>query len=224
MATTARNGLPTVWVSHIKGLLVGEQSCLFRAWIQAHFRIETRPQTFDFTAWRVDHTALLDMTVETLKAEGWTVTVEGQNFFRLMGRHAILSGKPDLIARKGLRVKVVDVKTGRCRDADSTQVAIYMIALSLAWNRVGIHIDGEVVYKRDGVLEHAVYQDHVVSVPLESVRPLAPRLFSLLRQIGNQDRPAATPSQQECRYCDVSKVDCPDRIDEASPDVNTTEF
>ena len=46
-------------------------------------------------------------------SRGYTVSTEGQNSFNLRGRSAVLAGKPDLVARRGDEVVVVDAKTGK---------------------------------------------------------------------------------------------------------------
>ena len=198
MATTARSGLPEVWPSNITGLLVGEKSCVFAAWLPAHFRIEKRPNTFDFVTWRVAHTELVSKIVKTYERAGWTCRVEDQNRFRLIGQTCVLVGKPDIIAKKGDRVMVIDAKTGARKDEHGLQVAIYMIAIPLAWGSPTLLIDGEVCYS----------EPPSVFVELEFVEPIRDKLFRLLREIGQGPRPEPVPSERECKYCPVTEADC----------------
>jgi predicted RecB family nuclease len=181
-------------------ILSGDQSCRFNVWLKAHFDIATRKGDFDFKAWKVDHTDLLNLRVQQLTADGWKCDVESQNYFKLVGATAVLPGKPDLIARKGARIKVVDIKTGRPQDAHGVQVAIYLTALPLVWKRAQLVLDGEVCYA-----------DHIVDVSQAMAESIAPKLFALLRALGSDVRPEPIPSQSDCRFCELRDADCPSR-------------
>ena len=56
--TTARPE-PYVWVSWITKLLAGETSCVWSAWLRAHYETARVPNHFDLGTWQMDHTALL---------------------------------------------------------------------------------------------------------------------------------------------------------------------
>lgn len=214
MATTQRKGLPYIYATWLTGLLAGEQSCVFSPWIRSHFQIEKRPSTFNFAAWKVDHTALLNKRVAELKSDGWTVTVEDQNAFKLTGTSAILAGKPDIVARKGARVLVDDAKTGAVRDSNSVQVALYMLVLPIVWKQPTLTLEGNVTYK-----------DQRIPIRWEEVQPIREKLFSLIRQIGSDVRPDAVPSEKACAFCDVTAADCPVRFGDGSAvPILTSEF
>lgn len=217
MATTKRSGKPYFYVTWLSGLLVGNNSCRFAAWIRGHYAIDKRPSDFNFAAWKIDHTALIQKTLAELRADGWSTTVEDQNSFKLSGNAAIIGGKPDIVARKGKRVRVVDAKTGHEDDKNSAQVAIYMILLPMVYpDRFDFEqMEGAVVYKGASA----------VSVPLESVRPMRERLFQMIRELADEAKPEAVPSEKECRFCDVTATDCPVRFGEgAAVAVGTSEF
>jgi hypothetical protein len=210
MATTKRQGLPEVWPSAIAGLLSGDKSCQLAAWLPAHFRIEKIESGFDFAAWKVEHTALMETWLQKLKALHYDCTVENQNHFRLAGQTCVLVGKPDIVGRrKDGVVRVADAKTGQPQASHALQVSIYMVALPMVWHRPTMRVEGEVVY-----------QDHTVDISPEEVNPIRPRLFALLRRMGADLRPEAVPSEAECRFCSVSEMDCPDRF-KADPLVET---
>lgn len=201
---------PEVWPSGVSRYLAGKSNCGFRVWFPAwHQKYAKRESDFDFAAWNVEHTALVTATRQTLEADGWDVSTEGQNFFRLEGGSAILVGKPDLVARRRGIVKIVDCKGGAPGDEHVVQVAIYMIALPRAWNRGGLYVTGEVVYKT-----------HAVTIDPDQALALQPKIFAVLRTIGGAEM-AKVPSADECRYCDL--VECPARVPYAAPPATPTE-
>lgn len=215
MATTKRSGPPEVWPSGIAGLLAGDRSCVLQAWLPAHFRIDKKPSTFDLGAWKVEHTDLVNRTVAKLKALDYACTVEDQNRFRLAGKSCVLVGKPDIVARhKNGLVRVVDAKTGVPMDSHGIQVAIYMLALPLVWERPTLVMEGQVAYR-----------DHIVNITASEVQPIREKLFALLRQLGSSERPPAVPSEKGCAWCDVTVADCQQRFSEGKAvDVLTSEF
>ena len=213
MATTKRSGLPSCWVTHLAQALVGESSCLLKPWLKANFNLEKGPSDFNTAAWKTDHTGLVQETVDHLTASGWTCKIESQNYFKLKGTTAEVAGKPDIVARKAAALKVVDCKTGAPQDAHGAQVAIYILCLPLAWSRPDLHLDGEVVYRT-----------HTVPVHWESVQPMRTKFFALMRRMGAAERPAAVPSESECRFCEVTRVDCPERFHETPVEILTSEF
>ncbi len=213
MATQPRTGLPQIWVTHLAGLLIGDRQCETAAWMKAHFLIEKRDRGFDSAGWKADHQSLLAATADRLTLGGWTMKRENQNFFRCTGSTAVVSGKPDLVGRKGAAVRVWDTKTGAPKEADTAQVAIYILLLPLVWNTPNLQIDGCVVYK-----------DHDVSVHWETAQPMRPTLFALIRRIAGAGRPAAIPSESECRWCDLVDADCADRFTTAATSASTVEW
>ncbi len=202
-------GLPSFWASKLAKLLVGDGSCALSVWLPAHFSIAKRQNDFDSVGWKAKHTELLNATIEKLKEQGWTCKVESQNYFKLKGNTAELAGKPDIVARKGAALKVLDCKTGQPQDAHAGQVALYCIALPMVWHQPNLHIDGEVVYTT-----------HSVPVPWEKAYDLQAKLFALMRRLGTEERPPAVSSESECRFCDVSKADCPERWEPSDAEKN----
>jgi CRISPR/Cas system-associated exonuclease Cas4 (RecB family) len=184
--------------------------------MRGHYQIDKQPRDFDFAKWMVEHTELLTRIAQELKADGWTVRLENQNDFKLTGNTAVIGGKPDIVATKGQRVRVVDAKSGAERDANAAQVAIYMILLPMVRPDLygSAEMEGAVVYKTSGV-----------PVSAADIEPLRPRLFQLIRDLAEGPRPEPIPSANECRFCDVTAKDCPQRFGEgAGVPVTTSEF
>lgn len=205
MQAVPRSG-PYIWVTWLSKLLVGDVSCEWAAWFKAHHKQYAKmPSTFDFVGWQMNHTELLRQVWDDLDGQGLTVLTEKQNSFNIRGSSGtMLGGKPDLVALSEGRGTVYDVKTGQPSAADQAQVMIYMYALP-HWNRFrGMEFDGKVVYG-----------DHEVSIPHSAIdEAFKERLFALIRRISSQDPSRKAPSFMECRFCEITSADCPERIDE----------
>lgn len=204
MPTVKREGLPTFWATGIAKLLIGENPCRFEQWMKGHYRIEKvrRPDDGKLTKWKADHTEQLTQAIDRFTSQGWKCQVE--RYWRLTGETAIIAGKADLITTKdGSRPTIRDIKGGIPRDSDAAQVCIYQICLPLAWRSPYMQFDGEVIYP-----------SHSVPVPHAQAMELRSQLFALLRKLAGEARPPASPSEQTCRWCDVGKADCPDRVEQ----------
>lgn len=203
-STTKRSGLPYVWPTWLTGLLSGDKQCQWALWYRAHFKYEKRrDDSFDSASWSAGHQALAMRRLKELSADGWTVKVEAQNDFRLKGKTALLSGKPDLIATRGNEALVVDAKTGRQRASDFWQVLIYMVAVPRSVPDIP-RLRGEVCY------EHT----SVDIAPEELTPEREESIFAMLRLAGQDTAPAHTPSRNECRFCDIA--DCRERFNETA--------
>jgi hypothetical protein len=215
VGSVLRAGLPAFWVTSLAKILVGEQPCQFETWMKAHYEIEKRPRSDagSLAKWKADHTEQLQAEIVRLKAAGWRCTIE--KYFRVTGQTAILAGKPDVIVQApNKRPKIVDVKSGRERDSDTMQVLIYMVTIPMAWQAPTMIFDGEVVYP--------TYRIHVEPAEAEAIRP---KLFALVKQLAGTTRPDPTPSEVNCRFCDVNETDCPQRyVATETVDILTSEF
>ena len=202
---------PYIWTSWLSRLLVGDNSCEWAAWFRAqHQRYAKVPSTFDSVAWKLDHTQLLDVVRARLEAEGKTASTEGQNLFRVTGSPGVtLGGRPDLIAQSGDTATIYEVKTGEPSASDQAQVMIYMYAMPYASPQFkGVRFDGTVVYR-----------DHEVPIPADAVdESFKGGLFQLIRKVGASAPPRKVPSAVECRFCDITAADCPERVERAPGD------
>ena len=75
-----------------------------------------------------------------------------------------------------------------------------------------------------GLSGQVTYGDHTVRIPAEAVdEQFIQNLGTLIRRLAAETPPARVPSRQECRFCDISAADCPERIDGGSePQSGTT--
>ena len=201
---------PYVWVTWLVKHLAGEASCEWASWFMAQHEgssWERMPSDFDQATWVIKHTVLLNQSREEFEQEGYSVTVESQNGFILSGKMAMLAGKPDLIAKKGADVVVGDTKTGQPHPSHIVQVLIYMYALPRALPSR---------YKDVTITGRVIYPDHVVEVPAKAVdEQFISALSGLMHLISAGEPPPAVPSFFECRFCPITSVDCPVRIDKA---------
>ena len=195
---------PYIWVSWLTKLLAGEAHCEWALWFRAHHTYDRQPTDFDLIAWGARHAELVRRTVEALRSEGYDVWLEEQNKFDFQGRAATLGGKPDIIAMRGDEVKVIDCKTGAPKGADAMQVLVYMFALPYVWPACkGRTVAGEVRYSDDSVPIR----------PDELTPAFQLMITSSIVRAASENAPFRTPSFGECKYCDITKPDCPDRVE-----------
>ena len=59
-----------------------------------------------------------------------------------------------------------------------------------------------------------VYNYHTHRVPQGGIdQGFIQNLGSLIRRIAAPEPPIRVPSAQECRFCDITTADCPERVD-----------
>ena len=165
----------------------------------------------------LNHTAFLNERRANWEIGGYSVEVEGQNGFQLRGRSATLSGKPDIIAYRDDEAVIVDAKTGHESPSHTVQVMIYLYAVPRAFER----------YRNAKLRGQVTYRDHTVRIPSDAVdERFVQNLGALIRRLSADEPARRVPSQQECRFCDISAADCPVRVDEASApeDGETADF
>jgi len=203
-ATNSKRSNPFVWVTWLSKLMAGERQCQWASWFRSHYEWNKVPSGCDLARWTADHAELLRSRRAALEAQGFTVYAEDQNSFTLTGKTGIeVSGKPDIVAIRGQEAYVEDCKTGTPRHSDHLQVLVYMLSLP--------HVEGHCKGRK---LEgRIVYKNMVVDVPLSRIDNVLRELFrKTILTIGGPEPAKKVPSWGECRYCDISKADCPERI------------
>ena len=205
---------PYLYVTWIPRYLTGEKSCLFAAWFKANFQNYAKmPSDFDSAKWNMDHTDLMNKLVDSLEEEGSRVFIENQNFFKVESPRSgvVISGKSDVIAvNPDGKVVVYDAKTGQESASHVAQVQLYMYLLPRAqgdrWR--GVKFEGVVVYA-DG---------REVPVSADSVNEaFVSRLTEFIKKMSSPMPARKVPSLPECRFCELTKADCPDRVE---PELN----
>ena len=188
--------------------MVGENSCEWSAWFRANHEGNSWnkvPTTFDAAAWQLEHTSLLNSTREKMEQEGKVVFTESQNSFSLKGRTATLGGKPDLISVAGDQGTIVDVKTCQPSPSHHVQVLLYMYAAPRALGQYkGVTFDGRVVYPD--------HEDHIPSSALDAT--FVENVANLIQRLALQQPARKVPSKMECSFCNITALDCPDRVEQ----------
>ena len=209
MPATPR-AFPYIWTTWLTKLLTGESSCEWAAWFKAHHQgYEKQPSDSNLAQWQIEHTALLAETRHKFLGSGYTVHVEAQNAFRLHGRSAVLAGQPDLIIESNSdNILVIDVKTGAERASHIAQVMVYMYALPRALDQYkGARIAGEIHYP-----------NRIQRVPRGGLdQGFMHRFITLIHRVAAPEPPQRAPSAAECRFCDITIADCPERVDQGAP-------
>lgn len=201
---TPRNG-SYVWVTWITGALATDDQCRYAAWFKSHFKYDKVERTDGtLTKWKSEHGEMVHARAQSLIADGWTVFLEGQNKFTLPGKVATVAGTPDIVAVQNGNVLVIDCKSGKPRDKDFWQVCIYLLVLPLT----------HAACKDRRLVGEVQYRDHSLMIqPEEFTRAMREQITAQIRETGGPTPPARVPSYQECLFCDISKADCPDRIE-----------
>ena len=199
-------------------LLTGERSCECAIWFKAHYQGWTRPPSdFNQADWLLNQTSLLNEQRDLWVKSGYDLRVEAQNSFQIRGQSATLAGKPNLLVPQNDRVLIVDVKTGQAQPWHRYQLMIYMYALPRAMPE----------YRDANLAAEIVYSDRTERIPQGGIdQGFIRNLGSLIRRGASPEPPVRVPSAQECRFCDITAEDCPDRID-GDPDPvtgDTTDF
>jgi RecB family exonuclease len=204
---TADRFLSLSWLSK---LMAGESSCEWAAWFRArHRQYKRTPPSVDLAQWSVQHTQLLSQLAHERDALGETTYRENQNAIKLgIAPGMLLGGKPDLvsIAPDGTAT-VYDTKTGKPRQSDLIQVMLAMLCLP-RHSRYADHapLEGCVVY---GSGERT-------AIPAAAVHPeFKARARFFVDLLNSEVAPRRSPSVEECRFCDISKEHCPDRVEPA---------
>ena len=212
-----RPGGPYIWATTLAKLLTGENACEWAGWFKAHHQGWTKPPSdFDSATWMLEHTALVNRERESLERIGYDVYTENQNLFRLRGATATIAGKPDLIGEKHHEILISDAKTGRPSPAHQAQIRIYQYAVPKALQQFqGKDARGQVRYP-----------DSYVGSPASAIGPdFVSNMATLVRRLADETPARRVPSPQECRFCDISKSDCPERIEAGyTPEGSTTDF
>ena len=198
-----------IWVTWLTRLLSGENSCEWAAWFRTNhegWSYEKVSSDFDSTTWQLNHTTLLNHILSELEEkEGITVFTENQNSFFLRGASATLAGKPDIITSSGSNGIIYDVKTGRSSPSHHIQVMVYMYAIPRAIRQYrGVEFDGKVVY-----------EDNEVVIPAAAIdQTFIDNLGQLIRRVASSTPARKVPSKMECRFCNITRADCPERAAE----------
>ncbi len=197
---------PSIWVTWLARLMADEIQCHWAIWFRTHYKYEKLSSNFDSAKWTAHHQALVRSRICELEAEGYTVSLEGENWFEITGRSfsVKVSGKPDIVAIAGQEGFVEDCKTGRCKNSDLYQVLIYLLLLPVTQPKCrGLRLSGRLVYPTE-----------VIEIDSEQVdEGFKAQFREAIATLSSTTPSRKVPSFHECCYCDISAQCCPERIE-----------
>lgn len=197
---------PYIWVTWLSKIMAGEQSCIWASWFKAHHQDYNKLQgSFDLARWNIEHTRLLTEYRAELGRNGATVRVETQNSFQYgHASGAVIAGKPDIVALRDSIATVCDCKTGRPKTSDRVQVMMYMYLLPVCFPELAAYtVEGRIIYPGSKV-----------DIPPSAVDDrFARNLDYFVSLTSAADAPCCAPSHAECRFCDITRIDCPNRYE-----------
>jgi hypothetical protein len=185
--------------------MAGEQACIWASWFKAHYQGYDKVESdFDLARWNLEHTRLLLRTRAQLAKTSARITIESENAFRYeYGNGIVLAGKPDLVVVEGRDALVIDCKTGKPRVSDRIQVKIYMHLLPKCFPELA----------QCTVRGRLVYRQHVIDIDPSSVDDaFAEHINFFVKLVAGKKPPFKAPSNGECRFCEITKADCDERV------------
>ena len=193
--------LPHVRAEWLPELLAGEHACEWAVWFKVHRQDHMASPSCNDPDADPEHAALVDQQkVEWAECD---YEVSTDNAFLLRGRHAVLTGAPELIVSRDEHTVIVSVPPSPPLRSHGTLVRIYMYALRRA---PGPH-HGKVL---PGEL---VYQDRTEQVPQGGVdQGLIRRLGALINRVVADEPAVRVPSADECSSCTITAAHCTARI------------
>jgi hypothetical protein len=200
---------PYTYATWLSKTIAGERQCLYSGWFKSHFKVQGK-RDINLDAWTAEHTAMVHDVAAEYREAKYKVFLEGQNTLRVRGHGgAVLVGKPDIVAVKYDTAVIVDCKTGQPRTSDSLQVRLYMHLLG-EWSthpaRGCGRILGEVRYKPD--------RGEILYLPHAAADGVADLMKRYMQVFLSPAPPLATPSFQECRFCELAGGVCLDAVQE----------
>lgn len=195
-----------IWISWLAKLLAGEIQCEYQCWFQAHYKYDKLPSDFNLINWTMQHNRLVHKTRDELETQGYKVYIEDQNSLKMETDLVIISAKPDIKAFKEDENLTIDCKTGRPKNSDQIQVMLYMLYIPKTQAIIlpdDPPWEGRIVYKKN-------------SVPIPSV--MMTKSFENMIDEAIVKLTASTarkvPSVNECRRCNISSENCPERMED----------
>ena len=189
-------------------LMTDEIQCPWSVWFRTHYKYQKLSRNFDSAKWNASHRELLLDRVSDLQGQGFTVFIEGENWFEITGRSysVKVSGKPDILAIQNGQIWVEDCKTGKKKNSDLYQVLLYMLLLPLSHQKCrGMELEGRLVYL-----------DEVMEISGDQVRGEFKRQFrEMIALLSQPVPPRKVACFHACRYCDISAQHCPERVEES---------
>lgn len=196
-----------IWVTWLPKLMTGEMTCEWALWLKANYEYYERiPSDFDAAAWQIEHTKLLRTLRLERQESGGRLFLERQNSFKFKAPDGvIIAGIPDLVERIDNEHGIIyDAKTGQKSQSHQVQVMLYMYFLPRSRSEwADVTFDGMVYYK-----------DSRIEIPSSAVDgQFAENVSYFIGILASPAPPLKVPEVQNCRFCDIHRQECPERIE-----------
>ena len=197
-----------VWVTWLAKIMAGDVQCHWAPWFKSHYKVSPKaPSDFQQSTWIVDHNKCLDDVCKGCVTKSLSFFKENQNSFTAKRGNMTIKGKPDLIVLgSDQKYTVYDIKTGQPKASDVIQVMLYMTFLPYSTSGI---------YKGKAINAYVVYKNgEKTSIPSHSVDDnFRAQITHFLNILNSSNEPERSPSYPECKFCDITKEDCPKRIE-----------
>lgn len=197
------------WATWVATPASGDRTCHYEGWFKTHMASTIKQNdNVQLRLWTAQHAGAVQDEKNKLQKAGYAVRVERQNKWKLQGATTTLAGQVDLIAEKPGECLIIEVKTGRPRNADIMQAGLYMWAHAKRNPKVlNGRFDGRVVY--------ATYPEHTTNIPWSVIdKSFEENIVRTINIFAAPESPEPEPSFQECRFCSLSVNECKARQDD----------
>ena len=190
---------PYIWVSWLAEIMSGDLTCHWKVWFKTNNKLtKKQPSDFDLTSWTINHTKKLTQVKEDLIKNKKAPIIEQTIKYNIPNSDAVICGKPDCIVENENTILVYDCKTGKERESDKIQVMLYMYILSKKFTTKQIK----------GLISYNDREVEISNLP-ENFEENFNYFVNILI---SKDFPLKNPGM-DCRFCDITKEDCPERVD-----------
>lgn len=197
----------SIWSTWLAKLMAGELSCYWELWFKTNFtKYKKLPESPELTKWQINHSRMLYELRKERVAAGEELFVEsGARFSFEVSPGVFLEGVPDLITVSDRDVAVYDCKTGEQKASHQIQVMLYMYYIFHRLNKYpGLNPKGYIRYSHGLEME---VPDSLID------EKFAKDLDYFIEILSDEKPPMKAPSKFECRYCNITKLDCLERVD-----------
>ena len=191
-------------------LMAGEASCEWATWYRAHYKDWTRPPSdFDEAKYTLEHTSLAREMRSQRDAKSERLFFERQSSFWFTHLSGIrMSCTPNLISLNSRQDCIYDARPGQPRAFHKLQLLIFMYTAARSEHMAFFD------RRFAGVLQ---YPDQTIEVEPEEASGAFEEQFNFwLNLLASKNPLERFPSESECRFCNIGKPDCPERMAEAT--------
>jgi hypothetical protein len=206
---TVRRDQPYLYPTWLAKLMAGDVSCEWAVWYRVHHRDWSRPPSdFDQAKYNMEHTKLLrEVRLERDTGRERLLLERQASFWYTHPSGIRLSGTPDLVSLSERENCIYEAKAFTPRAYHRIQVLIYMYCMPRSEN---------VAYYGKSFAGQLRYQDHSSRIEPDEITGQFEEQFNFWMDVLATEKPLEKfPSAQECRFCNIGKADCPERLADA---------